>query len=969
MNSSGEKLVSPDARRMPTAIWLTAEGVQASIEPLLLDMLAPNLPGSFPRDAEMEELGRGVKLVDVALEYLGLRAVGVDTEGEIPLRVVTPKAPADPWREALAVPGGDQPVGLLINTADAGPVVFVHNVFDRLGDPEKGLIRRYASRAARGEPHDRIIEALRADPSFGQTLHSARRSVQSLDPVILFSPDGATRVQLGSLSRTTKDILREGLQGTQIVVLPSSLYEDNRNYADVEFLVYLNFFLRQKTRTLIVGTAQQRHILHRLLTLTVFGLFDPSAAALPSFEELRDTYGVGSRDTYDFLRAAYDIYGVRKDATPGSPMLRIEDYVHFVTLSGTETVIAVPSAEVRVRPRGRAVDVRIVQADGQAAAKRLELAPPRRLTCTIPDNLRETIQFATDRPRFGVTPLGTSHGFDHAGDFTCFIIWINGKGILVDPSQEALAYLDEIGIAPVDVPYVFLTHVHSDHDGGLIAKLISGSRTTVIASDPVFRAFVEKAQLITGHDFEREGLVEHISANPGSPAPIEIAGEPARIETRWNLHPIPTTGFKVTFAGRAFGYSGDTQYDPAFLHALRDAGTLDRAHFDDLMYFLWTADGQPTVDFLYHEAGLPPIHTDKVALSRLPRSITERMRLVHIADRDVPPGFVPSKPRPFETQVFLPPTPRSRDRGLLESMGLVAYLYDIPSETLETLLRAGEVVAHPAESIIVRKGPVGKSEPLHFHIVTDGQVSVRDGSRVIATLVKADTFGEWGISHQRGFRVADVVADRPSQTMRLGEEQYRWLVDKHPIIQERLSRIRSLLPRLQMAQGLARLKAEANLGTRSVIESMSASQLSSLAMFGTVQTFKQGHPIVVQGDEADGFYVLLSGHLEVAVDGNRIVSELGEGDVFGEWGLLEGGTRQATVSVASVDAEVLFMSIRSFQNLLKTVPAFAWGVWETVGQREFIRLPRMPAERRDTHSSPRRESSAGSVSPTRSSRG
>jgi CRP-like cAMP-binding protein len=961
--------MSRDTRRMPTAIWLTCEGVPASIEPLLLDMLAPNLPGSFPRDAEMEELGRGVKLIDVALEYLGLRTVGIDTKGEIPLRVVTPKAPADPWREALIVPGGDQPVGLLINTADAGPVVLVHDVFDRLGDPERDLIRRYASLAARGEPHERAIQALRADPGFAQTLNSARRTVQSLDPVILFSPDGTTRVQLGSLSRTTKDILREGLNGTQIVVLPFNLYEDNRNYGDVEFLVYLNFFLRQKTRTLIVGTAQQRHILHRLLTLTVFGLFDPSAAAPPSFEDLRDAYGVESRETYDFLRAAYDIYGVRKDSTPGSPMLRIEDYVHFVTLSGAETVIALPSAEVRVRPRGRTVDVRIVQADGRAAEKRLELAPPRRLICSIPDELREAIRFATDRPRFGVTPLGTSHGFDHAGDFTCFIIWIDGKGVLVDPSQEALAYLDEIGIAPVDVPYVFLTHVHSDHDGGLIAKLISGSRTTVIASDPVFRAFVEKAQLITGHDFEREGLVEHIPANPGSPALIEIAGEPVRIQTRWNLHPIPTNGFKLTFADRTFGYSGDTQYDPAFLQSLRDAGTLDRTHFDELMYFLWTPDGEPTVDFLYHEAGLPPIHTDKTALGRLPRTITERMHLVHIADRDVPPDFVPGKPRPFETQVFLPPTPRSRSRVLLESLRLVAYLYDIPSETLETLLEAGDVVAHPAESIIVRKGPVGKNEPLHFHIVIDGQVSVRDGSRIIAALVKADTFGEWGISHQRGFRVADVVADRASQTMRLGEEQYRWLIDKHPIVQERLSKIRSLLPRLQMAQNLARLKAEANLGTRSVIEGMSASQLSSLAIFGRVQTFKQGQPIVVQGDEADGFYILLSGHLEVVVDGDRIVSELGEGDVFGEWGLLDGGTRQASVIVASADAEVLFMSIRSFQNLLKMVPAFAWGVWETVGRREFIRSPRMPAERREALHSPRGDTSGGGLTSARSSRG
>jgi CRP-like cAMP-binding protein len=925
-----------DTAPMPRAMWLTAEGVRTPIEPLLLDMLAPNLPGAFPRDAEMEELRRGVKLADVALEYLGLRTVGVDSSGEVPLRIVTPKGPVDPWREALVIPGSDQPIGLLVNTADLGPVAFIHEVFQRFGPPEKDLIRRYAALAIRGEPHERIIEALEADSNFGQTLHVARRRVESLDPGILFSPDGATRVQLGSLSWTTKDILREGFTGTEIFVLPPSLYEGNVNYGDVEFLVYLNFFLRKRMRTLIVGTPQQRTILHRLLTLTVFGIFDPSAGKQPSFEELHEVFGVESRATYDFLLAAYQHYGVRKDGHPGSPILGIDDYVHFVGLTGPETAIAVPSAEVRVRPRGRQIDVRIVQTDGRQTEKRLELAPPRRPIRDIPDQRRDAIQFATERPRFGVTPLGTSHGFDHAGDFTCFIVWINGKGILVDPSHEALMYLDQIGIASVDVPYVFLTHVHSDHDGGLIATLISGSRTTVIASDVVFRSFIEKAQLITGHDFEREGLVEHVSANPGSPAQIELGGEVAMIDTRWNFHPIPTNGFKVTFAGLVFGYSGDTQYDPAFLQQLHDAGTLTGGHLEDLRHFLWAPDGTPAADLLYHEAGMAPIHTDKEALGRLPRSVTERMYLVHIADRDVPEGFVPRKPRPFETHVLLPPTAHSRDRALLEAMRLVAYMYDIPSQTLEALLRAGAIVTHAAGAVIVRKGVVGRNEPLYFHIITDGQLSVRDGSHVIARLGKTDTFGEWGISHQRGVRVADVIADRPSQTIRLSEEQYRWLVDKHPVIQERLTRIRNLLPQLQMAQNLSRLKAEADMGTRSVIEFMSASQLASLALFGTIQNFKQGHRVIVQGEEADGFYILLSGQLSVSVEGNRIIGELGEGDVVAEGGLLEGGIRKATVTVASADAEALFMSAAAFQNLLNTVPAFAWGVWESVSRRMSV---------------------------------
>ena len=906
-------------------------------------MLAPNLPSRVLREAELEELRRGAKLADVALEYLGLRTISVDTDGEIPLRVVAFDSPRHSWREALLLPEGDRPIGILINTADVGPLVLVHEVFDSFTEPEKEMVRRYAALAVRGQPHEAIVAALRSGcvgkVGFTQALVAVRRAVRSLDPTVLFSPDGVTRVQLGSMSRTTKDILREGLQGDHLFILPASLFEGKTNYADIEFLVYLNFFLRQKTRTRIVGTSRQWHVLHRLLTLTLFGLFDPAALEPPSFEQLDEAYGVGSRETYDFLRTAHELYGARRDGGVGSPLLGIDAYVEFFALDGEATVISLPTAEVLVTPSGRGFDVRITQPDGRSSEKKLEVSTPPQVLRHIPPEVRETIQFASERPRFGVTPLGTSHGFDASGDFTSFIIWVDGKGIIVDPSSEALAYLDQIGVAPLDVPYVFLTHVHADHDGGLVEKLVSGSQTRVIASDPVFRAFVEKVRLVTGHDFEREQLVTHIAANPGNPVRIEVAGDFALLETRWNLHPIPTNGFKLTFGGRTFGYSGDTQYDPAMLEDLRRRGKLPETHFRDLMYFFWTPAGEPVVDLLYHEAGIPPIHTDKEALRALPDTITSRMSLVHIADEDVPRGFTPGKPRLFATEVLLPPTPRSRRRVLLEMMRAVAYLYDIPSDTLETLLHGAEIVTYVPDEVIIRKGPVAPGEPMPFQIIADGRVSVRDGRRVITTLGKADTFGEWGISHQRGFRAADVVADRPSQAIRLGEQQYHWLVGKHSVIQERVSKIRSVLPRLQVAQEHARLKAAREPGARSLIEHMTSSQLSAFAIFSVSRNFKQGQHIIVEGDEADGFYILLSGHLAVATEG-RFLGELSEGDVCGELGLLEGGTREARVTGVSADSEVLFMSTRSFQHLLQTVPAFAWGIWETAaGRRDRTHRP------------------------------
>ena len=86
-------------------------------------------------------------------------------------------------------------------------------------------------------------------------------------------------------------------------------------------------------------------------------------------------------------------------------------------------------------------------------------------------------------------------------------------------------------------------------------------------------------------------------------------------------------------------------------------------------------------------------------------------------------------------------------------------------------------------------------------------------------------------------------------------------------------------------------------------------------------------------EHADAFYVLVSGHLQATV-GGRVVRELTEGDGFGEIALLQGGKRTATITVDSADAEVLVMRRQDFESMLATMPAFAWGIWETATTRE-----------------------------------
>ena len=937
-------------------LWLNPGPVSTSMKPLLLHMLELTHPDQVLREAVLEELQRRTKFKDVILRALGLQERDVNREGDCPLWIVAlEKELQHPWHEALLTPGGDCPIGFAVNTYDHGRIVLVHEVFYALTREQQELIRRYAALILRGRSHDKILATLTQDTAQNghalTLLRDARRRVQILDPSVLFSPDGGLRVELGSLSQTTKNLLREGITGEYLFILPKHLFESRTNYADVEFLVYLNFFVRYGTRTRIVGTARQRDVLEHLLRLTIFGLFDPHAHEQPSFKTLHQRYNVPDRETYALFRMLYEKYGVRQNCCATGAILDLDAYIDFVILDDTARPLLISSSPQGTAPHQAApglysvqiaplphgsFEVSIVQTDGRVATKTLQVHRPAKRQKSIPEELCRAIRFATDRPRFGVTPLGTSHGFDPSGDLTCFVIWVNGLGILVDPSPEALEYLEQIGVAAADLPYVFLTHIHSDHDGGLISKLLSGRRTTIIASDAVFRLFVEKAKLVTGQDFQQARLVEHIAANPGRPVVLDVAGERVVLQTRWNLHTIPTNGFTMTIENKTFGYAGDTQYEPTMLHQLLEAQQLTPAQYHDLMYFLWTEDGTPKVDLLYHEAGIPPIHTDKHTLTALSEAMRTRTFLVHVADRDVPTGFVPSKPPLFATRVLLRATARSRNQALAHTLSLVCYLYDAPAEVMAELLRRCTLRVFEPEEVIIRAGQVQYSDPLAFYVVADGQVDVIENGRVISRLFKGDHFGEWGISHQRGFRIADVVARHTTQVMEFDEETYRWLIEKHPIIQPRIGKIRELLPKLQAVRSRARQKsAHDPTRTRSVIEDMNSGQFAAFIVFSEVKRYQRWDAVVVEGEEADGLYILLSGHLHVAT-GGKPIGELTEADVFGELGILEARERMATIRVASADAEIMFMSRQNFNTLLQKVPAFSFGVRTVAAQRQEI---------------------------------
>ena len=98
-----------------------------------------------------------------------------------------------------------------------------------------------------------------------------------------------------------------------------------------------------------------------------------------------------------------------------------------------------------------------------------------------------------------------------------------------------------------------------------------------------------------------------------------------------------------------------------------------------------------------------------------------------------------------------------------------------------------------------------------------------------------------------------------------------------------------------------------------------------------------GQEMATEGDRGREFFVLLQGEAEVTKNGSRI-NTMREGDFFGEIALVSKMPRTATV-IATTAVDVLVITERAFDNLMKKSPEIGRGVAEALAERVAPELP------------------------------
>ena len=162
-------------------------------------------------------------------------------------------------------------------------------------------------------------------------------------------------------------------------------------------------------------------------------------------------------------------------------------------------------------------------------------------------------------PSFGVTVLGCSHGFDPKGSTSGYIMWINGRGIMVDPPPFSTYNLKKLGIPSFLIEYIIITHCHADHDAGSFQKILETSKVELITTKTIFKSFIQKYASLTF--LNKEEISKLFKFRPA------IIGSPLRINGAifnffYSLHVIPCIGFTINYLDKSIYFSGDTFYEP-----------------------------------------------------------------------------------------------------------------------------------------------------------------------------------------------------------------------------------------------------------------------------------------------------------------------------------------------------------------------------------------------------------------------
>lgn len=639
-------------------------------------------------------------------------------------------------------------------------------------------------------------------------------------------------VQFGSPPETIKDTMKLPGGVPEIFVLPEKMFNwiKGISIAEIEFPLYWNYFFRKK-KTIIICREEQFVKMKKVLEESVFG---------PESFNIADDY---SPDTEPEL-----IPDIKSEMNYFRNNNKLSNMVQFGIFRNNS--FSHKGITITIDTKGD-----------------YHLYYNMTLLATVPGNIEyKTTYLIGERlpepylpPLFGVTCLGPSHGFDPEENTSGFIVWLNHQGIMVDPPVNSTEWLEDSNVSPKFIDSIILTHCHADHDAGTFQKILEEGKVTVYTTETVMDSFLHKYSSFSG--LSRDYLMSLFDFYPVKIGnPLYING--GRFEMFYTLHSIPTIGFRMEFQNQSFVYSSDHNNDPRLHSELLKKNIITRERYDELTNFPWDSK------VIYHESGVPPLHTPIAYLNSLPEDIQKRTVVYHIAKKDFPETtdltlatFGMENTLYFDTKA----PEHEAAYQVLSVFKRLDFMSDLPVWKAQELLDIVEIKKFKKGEKIIEKDTIGGE----FFIIYAGNISVAsEGLESDKIYGPYDYFGEVSlITGQK--RAADIYALTDVVLFTIEKDKFlNFIVG---------TEFEKILKKVAETRSIETWNL---LSTNSFLRICTPTQKTWLESIFIPVTLDKPETMIREGEKLHTLYLIRDGNIQVSRDG-KILTTLGKGDFVG----------------------------------------------------------------------------------------
>ncbi len=678
-------------------------------------------------------------------------------------------------------------------------------------------------------------------------------------------------IQFGSPPETIKDTMLMECGVPSIFILPFEHFDPEAgiSMAEIEFPIYYNFFLRNKKVHIFVNPDHINN-LKIVLQEAIFGPVDL---------DISNEVEMDSEDTVipDLMSEMKHFRNNRK----------LEDLVDIRAIPPTgfkiENVTVVP-----LKDHGFHVY------DG----KDLLAEIPAKLKFKIRYDLGKTLNEPFIPPEFGITCLGPSHGFDPSQNTSGFLLWINKVGIMVDPPVNSTQWLRDSNVNPKLIDSVILTHCHADHDSGTFQKILEETKINIYTTPTIMQSFIRKYSALTRIPVSTLLAMFHFHPLKIN-AQFNIHG--ALFSFFYTLHSIPTIGFHFSYRNKSFLYSSDHLNDPDTIRKLHELGVISEARMKQLFDFPWDTD------IIYHEAGIPPLHTPVKYLDSLPDNVKNRLTIYHIASKDFPKESKLKLAKFGIGETLYPEIEKHKLEDayeILDVFSRIDIFKDLPFERTKDLMLVVNKETFNKGDKIIRKDTVGDK----FYVIVSGNVAIEGianvNNKVYGTY---EYFGEVSLVLNTK-RTADVVAVTNVESFSIEKQSFLRLI-RNTSVEKYIRTLASVRDAVSWNV----------IKTNSYFGDLSSSQVTQLESMLEPVEKNAGEIILNEGEYYTDLWLFATGEVQVFKK-DTFIRTCSKGDFIGNFFMIK-DRKPADFTYKAVSKSSLFkMKAQSMADFLSANP-------------------------------------------------